>query len=177
MAVEDVIRAIRHAKKELETYPRRETWYETSTRYAIVDPILWSLGWRTHKSKECEVEFPIGKKIVRWVDYALLDSNQIIVALVESKAARECLSGHVAQLAWYSRIAQMREGVAVLTNGIEWRLYNLSERGHFGNKLIKSVDLVNDPPEDVANFLLHWLNKNKWWTQPSPDGGPKCPSD
>ena len=165
MAVQDVIDAIEHAKKELEIYPRRETWYETSTRYAIVDPILWSLGWQTHKSLDCEVELPIGRKTVRYVDYALLDANTTIVVLIEAKKIKdELTSKDVAQLAWYSRISQLREGVAVLTNGIEWRLFDLSKRGTFEKKLIdQPVDLKNDYPEKLATFLFEWLNKERWW--------------
>lgn len=152
-------------RKSLRFIPR-ENWYETSTRYAIVDPILWSLGWRTHKSLECEVELPIGKKTVRWVDYALLDPESVIVVLIEAKKIKdELTSKDVAQIAWYSRISQVREGVSVLTNGREWRLYNLGERGPFEKKLIddRPIDLESDDPERLAAFLSKWLNKDRWW--------------
>ena len=178
MPVEDVVKAIEHSKKELEIYSNRATWYETSTRYAIIDPILWALGWRTHRSLECEVELPIGKKLVRWVDYALLDPKAVIVVLIEAKPIKDALSNKdVTQIAWYARNAQIRNGVAVLTNGIEWRLYNLDKRGSFETKLVDSVNLLEDAPERVATFLFEWLSKNRWWMESSGNGGPSCPSD
>ncbi len=55
---------------------------EMRTRYGLVDPVLWGLGWRTHDPDRVKVEFdlPDGGK----VDYALLKSG-CPIAIVEAK--------------------------------------------------------------------------------------------
>ena len=42
---------------------------EAATRYAVVDPILWSLGWSTWLPWECQPDFALDRR--RRVDYAL----------------------------------------------------------------------------------------------------------
>ena len=99
MAVEDVVRAIRHVRPLLWEYQRDHpdgsmnryapaNNLELSTRYMVVDPILRSLGWDVSDSSQCVVEYATvedrGRNVPR-VDYALLGRGGSPVVLVEAK--------------------------------------------------------------------------------------------
>ena len=169
MSKRKVLTAVRHVREMFETYPPDKypqatgKWWEIHTRYVAIDPVLWALGWQTHRPQECELEFAIGRKSVRRVDYALLDPNHFVVVLIEAKKPEEALNRHREQLAWYARRAQMNAGVGVLTNGLQWRFYNLDKTGRFDTKLEEEIDIFENPPEKAAAVLHLWLDKGKWW--------------
>ncbi len=56
----------------------------------------------------------------------------------------------------------MEEGVAVLTNGWEWRLYRVEERGNLAVKLIQTVNIMNCNQRKAAQTLNDWLNRSQW---------------
>ena len=61
----------------------------------------------------------------------------------------------------------MNRGVAVLTYGTIWEIYDLHLRPMpFTDKLIESLLLdwaTLDDPEEVARALHHWLRQDLWW--------------
>lgn len=166
-AADTAIRKVREVVDEWYAVGETE-WREDHTRYAVIDPILWALGWDTADPKVCHPEFP--RPFPRRVDYALfaaadVDSiaNGLVVpsVIIESKALRTDLDGGVSQLRSYASTSpRMQEGVAVLTNGNEWRIYDVSRRGRFAGKEVERVDILTGSRRASAQMLNQWLGRS-----------------
>ena len=159
MALKDVEEAVLHGREMIAEYYDLVSRHETSTRYAIIDPILWALGWKTWDPGECEVEYERGQQ--GRVDYALFNREAKVVILVEAKRLDKDSSAFERQLSKYSRGIQ--NGVGVLTDGEIWHLYDLSKKGRFGSKYIESVDIVDQAARQAAQKLNSLLSRRKWW--------------
>ena len=145
MSVDDVETAIDHAMRAIEEWKQAGqflddiSWHEVHTRYAVVDPILRALGWKTEDPKEFHPEYPREATGGR-VDYALfgsLDLNNLPVEgipapdiIIEVRRLETTLTDpHIRQLLRYvSSPPRMMEGAAVLTNGVIWRIYEIQDR-------------------------------------------------
>ena len=159
MALKDVEKAVRHGKEMVNEYYDLVSKHETSTRYAIIDPILMALGWKIWDPNECEVEYQLGKK--GRVDYALFDCIPEVVILVEAKRLDKDSSAFERQLSKYSR--GMGDGVGVLTDGKRWHLYVMGEKGRFKDKHIESVDIVDQSVRQAAQKLNSYIRRSLWW--------------
>ena len=169
-ALEDAIQHSRDVTKEWDD-AGAPNWLEDHTRYAVIDPILRALGWDTADPKECHPEYPRPYEQGR-VDYALFGVWSVDdiatgsiepVIIIEAKALRNDLNDHIEQLEKYVEASpSMKEGVAVLTNGIEWRLYSVEGRGRLAGKRMDSVDILKDDRRWVAQTLHQWLGRHQW---------------
>ena len=159
MPIDDVQKAISHCREMLSHYEERIKTSETRTRYAIIDPIIWMLGWQTHYLNQCETSYQRGQQGL--VDYALFNREGRPIILIEAKRLGINPAGDESQIAGYA--LGMRDGVAVLTNGQEWILYDLSKRGPFGSKYVRSVDIRLGSIRQAAQTLNQWLRKSRWW--------------
>ena len=159
MAIKDVENAIRHGRAVMDDHWDSIARSESATRYAIIDPIIWGLGWLTCHPAECGVEYARGQQ--GNVDYALLNRDGEPVILIEAKRLDVDSAQYEEQLAKYAR--GMREGFGVLTDGQVWHLYDFSKRGRFSNKRVAIVDIRNDGVRRAARQLNELLNKGKWW--------------
>ena len=158
MALKDVEQAIRHGIKMIEEYHFLISQHETSTRYAIIDPIIWALGWKTHNPIECEVEYERGNQ--GRIDYALFNREEEPVILIEAKRADRNAANFEAQLSKYS--LGRKKGIGVLTDGQIWHFYDLSKKGKFQTKYSGSVDICQPSVKSTAQFL-NKLSKKTWW--------------
>ena len=164
--VEEAIRVMRAAKEEWDRVELGH-WREIDTRYTFVDPMLDALGWNVSDPKECYPEYSRGDD---FVDYALFDSTDMVKigrwqvapdAVVEAKSLRTSLDGAVSQLQRYVEASPwMRKGVAVLTNGNEWWIYDLTKRGPFERKLVDRVNILTGNRRSHAEFLNQWLGRS-----------------
>ena len=169
MSVSAVDSAIRKIREVVGVWAAAgETdWREDHTRYAVIDPIILALGWDTADPKVCHPEFP--RPFPKRVDYALFagaDVDAIVNGLVvpdviiESKALRAELDGGVSQLRSYASASpRMYEGFAVLTNGNEWRIYDVSRSGRFAKKEVERVDILTDDVRGSARVLNRLLGR------------------
>ena len=57
--VERTLRQVMESAYEITSRPSLS---EPAIRYAMIDPILWSLGWRTWLPSECGPDFTLGKQ-------------------------------------------------------------------------------------------------------------------
>jgi len=121
---------------------------EADTKAALITPILSELGWRG--LRRIRSEYPVDQGRMR-LDYALIGSDTKPDALIEAKAPREDLAGHVAQVLGYA----FHEGVdiCVLTNGIVWWLYLPREKGSPEERRFAALDLPNDEVSETADTL------------------------
>ena len=175
MTIKAVTAAIRLRRSILTQWSEigLDNWSEWHTRYTLIDPIVRALGWDTSSPTECRVEWPRPSG-QRKVDYALFgnaDLDDIVAGniaptiIIESKRAKtELTVQHVdGQLSRYANCRpRMYRGVAVLTNGRHWLLYDMSKRVRFGRKLSAIVDITKGKRQDVAKELHYWLNRERW---------------
>ena len=54
-------------------------------------------------------------------------------------------------------------GVAVLTNGKDWYIYNLRKRGDFSDKLTSPINLLDCNVREAARTLHAALDVSNWW--------------
>lgn len=161
-AVENTVRHVMEATHEIASRPSRS---EPAIRYAMIDPILWSLGWRTWLPWECGPELTLGRR--GRVDYALFDDQGDIAVYINVQSSytrrrygriklRECVRG-----ATY--------GVGVLIYGSSWEIYDLSRRTRlFDNKHVTTLKVrfeAGDEPGHVATVLAQWIAKARWWDE------------
>ena len=167
-AVDTAIRKIREVVREWDDF-ELPFWREDHTRYGVIDPIIRALGWDTGDPKECHPEYPRPYREGR-VDYALFGTPDVESignnsvppdVVIESKALREPLDDEeISQLQRYVEASpRMRKGVAVLTNGNEWWIYDLPKRGPFENKLVEHVNILSGGRRASAQALSYWLGR------------------
>ena len=168
--VEDAIQKIREVVEEWKVEGETE-WMEVHTKYAVVDPIIRALGWDTADPKMCHPEFPRPFPTGR-VDYALFAASAVadIVndgvlpdAIIESKYLGAPLDESVSQLQRYAESEPpMESGVAVLTDGGKWWIYDLSLRSSFTSKLAERVDILTGSRRASAQILNQWLSRARF---------------
>ena len=119
---------------------------EWRTRYWLIDPILKALGWDVHNPDVVRVEYPINggfadyaffvpghKNPVMIVEAKAIGDDDIAYALAEMPDDSEVEGGNwvewaqenIDQLKGYA--AGLKRGYAVLTDGIAWCIWDLSE--------------------------------------------------
>ena len=159
MPIKDVAKAIRHGREVMDDHWDLIVQHETYTRYTIIDPVIWALGWETWDPAECQVEFQRGRQ--GKVDYALFNSEGKPVILIEAKRLDKNSADFERQLAKYA--LGMKEGIGVLTDGRLWHLYDFGARGKFENKYVATVDIYSDGIQSSARKLNGLLSKAEWW--------------
>ena len=150
-------------------------WLEYHTRYATIDPVIAALGWNIADPKECYPEYPrprIGATRGGRADYALLGEAEIIAIgraivapaiIIESKPVGADLDDAMPQLQFYVESdPPMLQGMAVLTNGEEWRLYDAGKPGDYAQKYVATVDILKGSRREAAQVLTKWLDRDLW---------------
>ena len=163
MSVTDVERAVRLVMANAQEHGRWLASNEAAVRYALVDPILWALGWSTWSPLQCLPRFDLGQR--GFADYALFDpdGNVAVLVVVGTTTARRRSD----RQRLMARARGMNRGMAVLTYGTLWEIYDLHLRVvRFSDKLVESLSLgrnIPEEPEEVAEALHHWLRQDLWW--------------
>ena len=159
MSAAEVEDAIRGAMATHHGYAGWLCSDKTRLRCAVIDPILWALGWRTWLPSECQHNKSLRRE--GDFDYVMLDPDgQVaIVILITTSTQREHHRRKLATL-----VSGVHRGVAALTNGTRWEIYNLSlpPRGLVG-KIVENFTLDTSDPveiEDAAIALDYWLGKD-----------------
>ena len=159
----DVARGIQGAMYVAAEFPGQVAVSKTTVRYALVDPVLCSLGWRTHQPAECFPDFPLGQR--GQVDYALFDRQGDVAVLIEVGATYARRGQDRNRLA--GRLRGMTRGMAALTYGSYWEIYDPSIRlRRFDDKRVEELTLDLEPPEHlerVARALHGWLGREQRW--------------
>ena len=157
MAVSHVKSAIESAIGQIKYHPSYISRHETCTRYALIDPVLFALGWNLADVIEVEVEYEINDS--GRVDYALLDNDDKPVVIIEAKALsfNGTKMSQERQLEAYAK--GMKRGYAVLTNGADWKVWDLSKRGGFNAKLVLELNLLENTPRQCATALNRLLRR------------------
>ena len=124
---------------------------ETSVREQIVLPVLGYLDWDTTNPLCIRPEFPLKN---RKVDYALFTNSSYPSCIIEVKAIGKVDAD--SQLFEYAFHAGAP--LAVLTDGREWRVYLPMSRGNYNERLVRTINLGENPEFDTANALERYLS-------------------
>ena len=176
MSISAVEAAIRHARKVITEWDQAgfTYWREEHTRYAVIDPVITALGWDTSDPKECHPEYWRfrGDEAAGRADYALFATPDLDAignltmepdVIIEAKSLNVVLEEHVGQLQRYvDAVPRMRRGVAALTNGREWWLYDLDRRGSFHGKRLAPINILGDDLRESARTLNEWLDRRRF---------------
>ena len=159
-SIADVESAVRLVMANAQEHGRWLAGNETAVRYAWVDPSLWALCWRTWSSRQCLPNFGQGQRGP--ADYALFDpdGNVAVLIMVGTEPARR----RTDRQRLTARAPGMNLGVAVLTYGTQWEIYDLHLRPmRFTGKLVENLFLDRDRSKEVARALHYWLRQDLWW--------------
>ena len=163
MRLNDVEDAIRNVLRSAEAFGDGLARREALVRSAMVEPILWSLGWRTWLPWECRPDFTLGRPGSN--DYVLFNRDGEVVVAMLIRPIPPRLEQDRMRLR--ERTRTMTQGIAVLTYGWEWGVYDLEDRARsFLGRRVERLDLDSDAPqnvEQVAEGLYWWLGRDRWW--------------
>jgi predicted type IV restriction endonuclease len=175
MSIRTVQAAIRHVREVEAEWKEADLghWLENHTRYALIDPVIRALGWKTCDPKECHSEYRRSNEGQKGMaDYVLFgtpdledigNGDAVPDIIIESKSLYGRLDGNVEQLQRYVEgVPRMRKGRAVLTNGGEWWVYDVSRRGDFSRKLVEQVDILTGNQRLAAQTLNCWLSRRNF---------------
>lgn len=138
------------------------------TRYAIIDPILWALGWRTWEPSQCRPNVQLRRGV--HLDYVMYDPHGNIAVTI--------VIGGV----WHQRkrdrertvrlLTGITRGVVALTDGVHWEIYDLTlRRRGLASKMVESFTLDTSDPvelEDTCLALDYWLGNHEEAHQGAP---------
>ena len=176
MSISSVETAIQQARSVIMDWAqvRFMDWREDHTRYTVIDPVITALGWDTSDPRECRPEYWRfrGDEAAGRVDYALFGIPDLDAigngtvepdVIIEAKGLNVVLEEHVDQLQRYVEACpRMRTGVAVLTNGREWWLYDLDRRGSFRGKRIDPIHPMAVDAREGALILNEWVDRRRF---------------
>lgn len=145
MALRQEIETIRAALKA------GEFGSEAAISHGVVMRLLQSLGWPVYDPMIVIPEYKSGKGRV---DFALCHPKQKAAVFIEVKRVGE-IEGADVQLFEYA----FHEGVpfAVLTDGQNWQFYLPAEQGHYDERRVYKLDLVERSSEDSETRLERYL--------------------
>ncbi|MBC8277016.1 MAG: restriction endonuclease subunit R [FCB group bacterium] len=129
-------------------------WDENQTKRAIIEKVLFLLGWDIFNPNEVSTEHRIthGR-----VDYALRVENSNRV-FIEAKRINESLELHEGQLLNYA--FDIGVELALLTNGLEWWFYLPLKPGPWQKRKVLSINLINDEPYLSGDNLINILSRS-----------------
>jgi predicted type IV restriction endonuclease len=149
----DLVETLRRCDKWLDRYEAQgKAVGEENTKAGLIEPILDALGWDIRDPDEVHREYrrlPSDNP----VDYALLLLRTPRL-LVEAKGIGE----HLDDPKWANQTIAYATAAGVewvaLTNGADWRIYNVHAPVPLEQKLFRSVKIREDPDAAVAVLRL-----------------------
>ena len=160
MWLDELDQAVRALADRIKQHERTLHGNEQATRYALIDPLLATLGWNLADPSEVVAEYPLPEG--RRVDYAMLYDGEPYL-LVEAKKLGDPLSRATDQVAQYAMVAGVQ--FVILTNGKRWMGYSL---GKIGDKQVFEFNVTAPKVLDLL-WLWHGNFKGKT-TQPKMHG-------
>ena len=120
----------------------------------------------------CFIEWPVKSANGR-VDYAFFGEGYVEsiaaeavapIMLVEAKAKHVNLGRHVSRLEGYVKgVQEAGDGVAVLTNGKVWWIYQVEWGRPIDRSNREVIDVVNGSPWEIARRLEARMSPDNWF--------------
>ena len=124
---------------------------ETDVREAIVNRILFELGWDVYNPDLVRREFTVEK---RRVDYALFTSPSSPSVFIEVKAPN---SGGDGDRQLFEYAFHQGAPFAILVDGREWSFFLPGEQGTYVERRVHKLDLLEREATDAANIFERYL--------------------
>jgi predicted type IV restriction endonuclease len=128
---------------------------ETDVREAIVNRILYELGWDIYDPSTVRREYTVDK---RRVDYALFTSTRGPSVFIEVKAPN---SGDDGDRQLFEYAFHQGTPFVILVNGREWSFYLPAEQGSYSERRVQKLDLLERDAEDSARVLERYLKYDR----------------
>ena len=121
---------------------------EASISQGIVLPVLHALDWPVFNTSVVHPQFPVAN---RWVDFALCEASGDPRIFVEVKKIGHTKSTGDKQL--FEDAVHQGVEMAIQTDGQEWRFYLPGEAGHYRDRQVYKLDLLEQSPmESIERF-------------------------
>jgi len=154
IAILDIVELIIKLRSKIEKNKELLQNNETLTRYALIDPLLRTLGWDTEDPEQVVPEFSIES----WkVDYALKVNGKAVI-IIEAKPLGTPLDKKkvVNQVLTYANAGGIP--YAIVTNGDKWEIYEIFKPAGLRERLIASWEITKDSPQEIALKALSIAN-------------------
>ena len=162
MPIDDLVKIIETLKARIGQHHDILRKYETQVRGSLIDPLLRALGWDVEDPKIVRLEYSIGNERA---DYALMKPDGRPSAVIEAKKLGAPFDDkHLAQMLNYAIRADIE--YACLSDGDQWKLYSVFERGSFEEKCRLDVSIAKTPTHECALKLLTLWQSNLASDQP-----------
>ena len=136
---------------------------EMRTRYALIDPLLRACGWELDDPATVEIEFSEGPGRI---DYVLWDDdgNQYLHIEAKKMNSRK-MDNPPYNTRLYEYTKGIRLGIAALTDGNVWIVYDLSKPGKFATqngsreKRVAEFSISKDSLTKCTDAAYKWLRR------------------
>lgn len=128
--LDDLVQTIETLRVRIRDHRDYLESYESRTRVALIDPMLYALGWDVANPATVEIEPLIGRG---WADYALLDDNRNPVMLIEAKKLSDrdadgALDQATMYLLRHNRQNNPKVFLVAYTNGDRWQVVDVTKQ-------------------------------------------------
>ena len=127
---------------------------EAATRYALIDPLLQTLGWDLSDLLQSVPEFVTGG---RFADYALFtksDSTNPIIVIEAKSLDSNLIEKEKSQLVSYCVNTGVKYGL--LTNGRRWIIYDVFKPVRLDEKIEVEFSITDSQANVVMSALWLW---------------------
>lgn len=146
---DNLVKVIETLQKRIRSDGATIRGNELRTRTALIDPLLYALGW---DAANPALVLPEYRAAGGSADYALLKMERNVkppvIAFIEAKRLGEPLKAHTTQMLTYANAEGVR--YAGLTDGDRWELYEIFKEAPIGDRRILSVSIRRESPFDCA---------------------------
>ena len=145
MPLEDLLELVETLRKRIGEHGQLLSQNETRTRYALIDPLLWGVGWDTEDPAQVVPEYALAPKSA---DYALLGSDGRPTMIVEAKRLDRPLQDGLSQSIAYC--VEQGTPYFCVTDGRRWAIYETFRQVPVDKKLVTEFDVLKDSPAEVC---------------------------
>ena len=145
MPLEDLLELVETLRKRIGEHGQLLSQNETRTRYALIDPLLWGVGWDTEDPAQVVPEYALAPKSA---DYALLGSDGRPTMIVEAKRLDRPLRDGLSQSIAYC--VEQGTPYFCVTDGRRWAIYETFRQVPVDKKLVTEFDVLKDSPAEVC---------------------------
>ena len=126
---------------------------ETATRYALIDPLLTTLGWDLSDPGQVRTEYSTGEGRADYAMFARRDTD-IPGLVIEAKNLGKPTIDGINQSINYC----LQDGVSyfVVTNGEKWEAYDLNKPGRLADRRVVDFSLTDLTQTTVMKMLWLW---------------------
>ena len=155
--MEELLRLVGVLRERIDDHRAALSGNEALTRYALIDPLLRSLGWNTEDPLQVVPEYSIPSSPSKSADYALFAQrgraeSDVPEVIVEAKKLGADLKDAAQQAVNYCTVDGFE--YFVVTDGRDWQLFGTRRKGNLKAKQIVQFDLRSDSMADVCRKAL-----------------------